>query len=129
LPDFYLPGMELWVEVKPGPPDAVAREKAARLSYLSEKPLLFVHGMPDAPGTLFYARVQQGGEVGLLSWRAWVAWQEPTIYTQEPAEEIHLPGLDVYPMRQLGHEQIGAAAEALAAARSARFEFNQKGAQ
>lgn len=128
LPDFWLPDLCLWVEVKPGPPDDVAREKAWRLCLMSDAPLFMSEGMPDNHGTLFTVFHQSGGEVGLREHKAQAPWFEPTIYVQHPAEEMHYPKLDIYPMKKLDPKLYGKAEQALIAARGARFEFGQQGA-
>ena len=51
LPDFWLPNNNMWVDVKPGPADAMALEKARRLFAKSKYPLFLANGMPDNQGT------------------------------------------------------------------------------
>lgn len=127
LPDFWLPDLGLWVEIKPGEPDDMAKEKAWRLCAHTDAPLFMSNGMPGNQGSLFWARTRYTGEVSLDCFTAWAPWNGPTIYTGEPGDERHFENLDVYPMAVLDTELYGAAEDALAAARSARFEFGEKG--
>ena len=56
LPDFWLPNNNMWLDVKPGPADAMALEKARRLVAKSASPLFLANGMPDNQGTYFSPR-------------------------------------------------------------------------
>lgn len=129
LPDFWLPDLGLWVEVKPGEPDDAAREKAVRLVLQGGKPMLIAQGMPDESYTFFAPRndIDFGGR-DVSEHRASVAWHEPNIYLQEPAPEMAFPRFMAYPMGKLDCEIYGDGALALNAARSARFEFGRAGA-
>ena len=51
LPDFWLPRNDMWLDVKPGPADVMALEKARRLFAKSKYPLFLANGMPDNHGT------------------------------------------------------------------------------
>ena len=48
LPDFWLPRLELWVEIKPTEPDCDERQKAYLLSVQSENAVLIIYGSPNA---------------------------------------------------------------------------------
>lgn len=128
LPDFWLPDWKMWVEIKPDAPDDPALEKAYRLAHLSEHPVYITHGLPDAGGTFVFVEVAQGGEVSLLSSQAWAPWTDSVIYVNGPTPCEDFPILEAYPVDHLDTDLIGAAEDALHAARSARFEFGQKGA-
>jgi hypothetical protein len=52
LPDFWLPDLNLWVEVKPSFPDFVTLEKASRLVIQGGDPVFISFGMPAGGGTL-----------------------------------------------------------------------------
>lgn len=127
LPDFWLPDWKLWVEVKPGPPDDMAKEKAWRLALHTDAPLFMSNGMPDAIGTFFCIYRQQGGEIGLWDFPARAPWHEKTIYTQGDTDDLEF-GFEVYQMDDLDKGLYAEAEQALYAARSARFEFGQGGA-
>lgn len=47
LPDFYLPGLDVWVEVKAKPLNAEEREKAFALSSMTNKPVIELCEIPD----------------------------------------------------------------------------------
>lgn len=51
LPDFYLPDLDVWVEVKAKPLNAEEREKAFALSSFTNKPVVELCEIPD-PDTL-----------------------------------------------------------------------------
>lgn len=125
LPDFWLPDWQLWVEVKPGPPDDAGREKAIRLCALHDKPVLVVSGMPGTSCTFYFPASGMADE-----YAAWVPWCEerPVIYVQAPAPEMECEAVDIYGMGRLDSELYGAAELALMAARGAQFEFGKKGA-
>lgn len=79
LPDFWLPDLQLWVEVKPGAPDDVTAEKAWRLALHSERVVFVSCGMPDWAGTLFFTKTQAGGEVNLLSYPGSLDWMAASV--------------------------------------------------
>lgn len=123
LPDFWLPDWGIWVEVKPGPPDDVTREKAARLTMRSGHPVLVVSGMPGAKCVFFYPAAKIADE-----YEAWMPWCEQTVYVRGPAPEIIHPTIEIYDMTTLDTALYGPAEDALLAARGAQFEFGKKGA-
>lgn len=47
LPDFWLPQVSMWAEVKPEKFDELEREKAQRLADASRFPVLMLEGMPN----------------------------------------------------------------------------------
>lgn len=57
LPDFWLPGLNYWVEVKPTSPNAEEREKAERLAAGTNFPVLF---LIDVPAVFTYKRLPDG---------------------------------------------------------------------
>lgn len=141
LPDFWLPDWKMWVEVKPGEPDDVTREKAFRLAIHSGAAVFVTCGMPDASGTLCVTHTQQGGEVGMHDLSAVVAWApRPVILALDENLLSHVGQFDqTLPVPVLGrHRRVREDAvlrfavddfqPALEAARGARFEFGEKGA-
>ena len=94
LPDFWLPEWDLWLEVKPGPADKVALEKASRLVGHGEKPVYIASGLPDAPGTLVYPDNNYWSvEVPALACGSrprCPAWLRPSADTPDPASR-HTP--------------------------------------
>ena len=125
LPDFWLPDWRLWVEVKPGAPDDVARKKAERLAIAKGAPVLIVDGMPGGRVCAYMPR-GEGADVSV--YEAWVPWNEDGVgYLQAPAPLMVGDTYEFYPMDHLDSALYGAAEEALIAARSARFEFGEKG--
>lgn len=124
LPDFWLPDWQMWVEIKPGPPDDAGREKASRLSTLQGKPVLVVSGMPGSPCTFYFPSSGPADE-----YAAWLPWCEAdrVVYVRGPAPVMVCEAVDVYDMDKLDSELYGAAEAALMAARGAQFEFGKKG--
>lgn len=56
LPDFWLPDIRIWVEVKPDYPSLGGKKKANLLSRATDRPVLVVCGMPwDEQGYVAYA--------------------------------------------------------------------------
>jgi hypothetical protein len=47
LPDFWLPQIEMFAEVKPGPPTDIEFKKAKLLAHGSKREVLFLDGAPD----------------------------------------------------------------------------------
>lgn len=128
LPDFWLPDWGLWVEVKPDAPDEVTAEKARRLAQQSGALVLVVHGMPGSPSTLFLKRNEES-EDDTCSFPCWIPWNEDRVgYVQSPAPNIIDRHLDIYVIDRLDTALYSVAEDALAAARSSRFEFGEKGA-
>ena len=128
LPDFWLPDWGLWVEVKAGEPDNVAREKALRLCHHTGKPIFMSNGMPDNLGTLFCVYEAMMGEINFYEFVARAPWYEKVIYVTGPSEAPDFPLFETYHMRDLDPSLYLDAEKALFAARSARFEFGAKGA-
>lgn len=44
LPDFWLPTLDVWIEIKPVEPDALARLKAERLAVFTQRPVYIFSG-------------------------------------------------------------------------------------
>lgn len=143
LPDFWLPDMGLWVEIKPGAPDDAAKEKAWRLVESSGYPLYMSNGMPDAFGTVFCTF--QGDWLHRHAYKCVVGWHRsfsPTVLVQDALALKEHCTAPIAIVDQFGngaaHIVIGAlkpqraplsgiAGAALNAARGARFEFGEKG--
>lgn len=135
LPDFWLPEWDMWVEVKPSPPDTVTLEKARRLVGHSEKPLFISCGLPERNGTLVYPDNNYWAqEVPAFPYfasenRCVVAFPDvPSKYVEHRCKRF-----DLFEVEPEGRPDFAPAAmtskaiEALHAARSARFEFGAKG--
>lgn len=139
LPDFWLPDWEMWVEVKASAPDDVTREKARRLADQSGRPIFITEGMPLEGGTLVthpvvFGVVECQAEIDWGATDLRVAWA----FTDELAENTILypwgEAMEVYAVKAEKSRQNGnlgwwtpPAQDALAAARSSRFEFGAKG--
>lgn len=133
LPDFWLPEWKMWVEVKPDVPDYPTIEKASRLAEKGRYPVFVTNGLPLQGGTFFAnpvdgiaitgpCEVDWGAKDGNFVW----------IFTDEmPANSSRYcwGGVEVFvtPTMKQG-TLVANAADALDAARSARFEFGQQGA-
>lgn len=148
LPDFWLPDIGIWVEVKPGLPDDAARQKAWRLVLHSGAPLYMTHGMPDGFGRVFlttmsdYGLLSPDGDMG-IEYKALVSWHTSGrslgILDDDAYEEFKKSGAVICKQYGSGPNMIcfpedarkaplsGIAVDALTAARSARFEFGEKG--
>ena len=149
LPDFWLPDAGLWVEVKPGAPDAPTREKAWRLALNTGHPVFVTHGLPDGPGHIFLTTVSdfgmltQDGDKG-IEYSAVVSWHLKArsigvMDDRAEAERLEIgelvckqlfqgPAFRCFPSSTRLAPVSGAAVAALEAARSARFDFGQEGA-
>lgn len=138
LPDFWLPDWDLWVEVKPDAPDDVTSEKAARLAAQSEYPIFVTNGMPGQGGTLFLYSKLHGSRQGEaeVDWAAqdsnfmWIFTDElrrdMAVKTKSSAE-IFTVSADRSPQQGVAEWYSPGAREAVAAARSSRFEFGANG--
>lgn len=146
LPDFWLPEWRMWVEVKPGPSDATAREKAWRLAEQSGFPVYMSNGMPDGPGTFLVTlshtpEVPPRHELDVV-----VGWHKPggqAVIVNDPRghryakrdgffryDQMHsgIQVLCVPPEKPRKAPLSGIAKTALEAARGSRFEFGDVGA-
>lgn len=148
LPDFWLPDVGLWVEVKPGALDTPAREKAWRLALNTGHPVFVTHGLPDGPGRIFvtsmsdFGELTEDGDCG-LEYPAVVSWHKGarTIGVMDDRAEndrltigelvckqlLNGPSFRCFPSGTRLAPVTGVALKALDAARSARFEFGEKG--
>lgn len=149
LPDFWLPDAGLWVEVKPGAPDAPAREKAWRLALNTGHPVFVTNGLPDGPGLVFitsvsdFGKLTEDGDIG-LEYPAVVSWhlkarsigimdddaetEQKEIGGLVSKQIFSGPAFRCFPGKTRISPVVGAAVEALAVARGARFEFGKEGA-
>ena len=141
LPDFWLPDVGIWVEVKPDAPDDAAREKAWRLVQKSKRLLFMTNGMPDNFGSIF--ATCQGDWLHQHEFRATILWQlpRPMLVIEDPKHDAKSVELDMTICDQdlmpfyLGpnpkggpHPAIWPGAQpALESARGSRFEFGEKG--
>lgn len=132
LPDFWLPEWKMWVEIRPDAPDFPSIEKASRLAELSHYPVFISNGLPIHGGALFATPVGDAALNGPceVDWGAkdgnfiWLFTDELPANTSR-----YCAGAEVFitPAAKQGTLTPNAS-EALAAARSARFEFGQQGA-
>lgn len=142
LPDFWLPDLKLWVEVKPGAPDDAAKEKAWRLARHTKFMVYMTNGLPDQFGTVF--STYDGDwlhKYERQSTMIWSAKPPVMVFTEpNPDEEFKLDiltqdqdfGTHFYYGRGPGPDGTHVPLSkrdvpALEAARGARFEFGAKG--
>lgn len=138
LPDFWLPDWGLWVEIKPGPPDAAGIEKATRLAE-SHRSLIMFCGPPRAEfheSNLFFGYDQSESSCGFMPCRPaghfahvdgllslHIGASSHKSYYSDDMWKHCIPSFDE------GYPEVfwDIAEEAAAAARAARFEFGAKG--
>lgn len=130
LPDFWLPAQRSWLEVKPTPPDATERERAARLAIGSGSPVYIVCGSP-----WIVAELPTGYDGGDSGYRFTPDGNEQPFYLLTACPTCGL--VDWCPSGWADHlscacpnaaQSVGDFARiqrAYLAARSARFEFGQ----
>lgn len=147
LPDFFLPALDVWVEIKGKYPDADEIKKAKALAAQSEQEVhIFFGGMAEPTGQKVDGKTEVSGgtralAVGLKSNRWPKLPQKPmtSIWCQcTTCKAVGIIGirLDGSPHRSIC-ECVGPSLSpmgerlltAYAAARSARFEFGQSGAR
>jgi hypothetical protein len=142
LPDFRLPDLGLWVEVKPCRADELARDKAGGLLLGTGAPVFITCGMPDALGEAHWSYTQIGGEWNWHSGVARIHWDLAPwgchigLYNRRPCFDIeahdhgarvHVDGTDATGVTGDRIHLVDDEARALDAARSARFEFGENG--
>jgi len=136
LPDFWLPGLELWVEVKPGAPTEQERQKASELLLGTRRPVFITAGLPDVAGEVHWSYTAQGGEWNWHHAPGWVDWNSSralgrccmevlgTDVAGDDSDHDHRPA---QLRRGVGLELSGPALDALYEAKGARFEFGESG--
>jgi hypothetical protein len=104
LPDFFLPYLDSWAEVKPRSFTESERRKAFALCCATEQTVILLVGTPD-----------------VVAYEA-MTYMDPF---EVAGETVHATGnLEIF----LGHEGNGSSVmRAVTAARSARFEFGEVG--
>lgn len=136
LPDFWLPDVGLWVEVKPSAPDEEERRKIGNLLYHSAHPVFVTCGAPGEVGEGHYSYTQQGGEWNWIYGPGYldIVPGAPTYLNLLNLPPEH-PEHDHYDGRIcIGHTDAttpwysAAQQRAIEVARSARFEFGESGA-
>jgi len=141
LPDFWLPGLGLLLEVKPEAPTERERAKAGELLLASRKPVFIAAGLPDAPGEVHWSYTSLGGEWNHQHAPGWVDWNisralgacqlEVVSNLSAPgAQHDHAPARILKASRDIfGYVPVltGPAREALSEAKGARFEFGESG--
>lgn len=141
LPDFWLPDLKTWVEIKPGASDHAAREKASRLVSHTGCALFMSNGLPDRAGELFISKTRYGEDAGCPGTPVRAGWIAaagkkalPFFVSTDsapPGRVANDQGALVWAStegpKQSG-EAVGGPPKALDAARGSRFEFGQEGA-
>lgn len=136
LPDFWLPDLKLWVEIKPDAPDEVTKEKAFRLLQHGGHPVYITCGMPDRNGVLVYHDTDY--EVKILPAFVYFAADTKGVLTFGSTFRsdgnhrcyplwVHEIPFDPQCAAQ-GARSASVGEKAIFAARAARFEFGQEGA-
>lgn len=116
LPDFWLPSHECWLEVKPAEPNDAEQRKLLALMQFTKRDVYCVYGSP-------------GEEYALWWWDrlAPVTWKKGICCTAQTGFEVAFCGWEPE-VSNAEHLAINAkVANAMRAARSARFEFGESG--
>jgi len=138
LPDFFLPDIGLWVEIKPGLLTVQEAYKATQLVAGTKQPLFISAGMPDEYGRLVWHTTGENYEADVddvpqvtAIWRPQRAAFHATDHTfgreifmdhRLPTETVRVVlGYSCRKLRPLGELNFSA----LEAARGARFEFGE----
>jgi hypothetical protein len=107
LPDFWIPGNEVWIEIKGQQPTLEEGLRASRLAKLNDRPVVLVWGVPrDEDGIIV-----QGGSNGDFFFNSYPVWCDLLGCQHSP----QLPSCSNCPKVQGAYE----------AARSARFEYGE----
>ncbi len=150
LPDFWLPDVQMWAEVKPDAPSFDEINKAVELANASGKRVLFLIGTP-APAAYWY--VEPWGLERSQQWKKDNPGQDPTflrlvahdsstldvVFAKvedfspfDPQKQQHFHQFEMYSCQSHPFpypvEVTGQDMTAINAARSARFEHGQSGA-
>lgn len=116
LPDFWLPQVEMWAEVKPTRPNQQEIDKASSLAERSEKEVLFLISKPAACA---YWAIDGEGKWMDYSPFDWTGIKNGRFYVNCGLAEIHPPMPTPVNDQELEH---------IEAALSARFEHGESGA-
>lgn len=148
LPDFWLPGLGIWVEVKP--PGGLSDSDAAKvlgLSYAADAPVYVTHGAPGDLGELHYvvasmmeSELSDQSCPAVMDWSSHSQPQGLRIWVpiQNSGDERNYPtGKFFFKESSLGLGEDDQDSEelwsmcwgAVKASRSARFEFGESGAR
>lgn len=129
LPDFLLPDLDLWVEIKPEAPDEREREKCLDLMWATGKAVFASHGLPDEGGTLFWESVGDGSS-GVNEDPAWLTIRPWTLQLHNPTTQEHAyeSRWSVTPSFIPAGRRSRPFLAAADKAKSARFEFGESGA-
>lgn len=132
LPDFYLPSMDLFVEIKGTEPTKREKRLAEQLSEL--KPTVIAHGLPgEYWGEVFlFAHDDNGGaSFWLRTLLAWSVPQQSWIFSTKNPIVKHILSVGyehttILPKDDLiiWVDLVGSGIKAIEAAKQARFEFN-----
>lgn len=124
LPDFWLPQVNMWAEVKPGSFDKQELEKVKLLVCGTEFPCILLEGPPDK-------RSYRYVELGLSEADLEEGWLDCVIsmYKDYPVREsrfyTNTGGVTEHDFEQQGG--FSDVSEAVEKARSARFEYGERG--
>lgn len=142
LPDFWLPGQQCWIEVKPDVPDAIEETKASELAAASAKPVFIVSRL-EAPirakesdpvlnshlGFIPASWLYPGHGALRIEYCCWVTCAGcGAISLAAPDDMWFAQRMAHGGYRECGHVELranGKVIRAFDAARSARFEFNR----
>lgn len=119
LPDFWLSGLSLWCEVKPGEFTTTERDKCRALELITKRDCIMLEGIPQAR----YYYTPEGHAFGLWPYKDYI-WSSQILGWGMGREEPFL----MWPDREREFIDMGwliVGEEALVAARSARFEHGE----
>lgn len=143
LPDFWLPSHGVWVEVKAGQLSEDERNKVVMLLLHSRRPVFVTRGLPDKVGEVFYSYTQIGGEWNCRGGDGYAEFDQAAAgrfmqmivlnglpnfdrndHDDDPEYKEVLIGITDAKVARYSAAYM----RAVDAAKSARFEFGQKGA-
>lgn len=120
LPDFWLPRVKMWAEVKPGPFSDLEISKVKELAKASGHPVILLDGPPDIRTYWFYDPSEERF-IDLL-------WDEGSNYYFSENRFYTNTGSGTFPqIWKLAGSLSENVHDAVAAALSARFEFGESG--
>ncbi len=123
LPDFWLPQVRMWAEVKAGPLSKEEREKCRRLAKQTGYPCLMLEGVPDA-----YAYWAMEPDRDSINGSATECDYVLSNYHGYPQDEHRFYASTGYEKgHRLDELWFDDVMPAITAARSARFEYGERG--
>ena len=124
LPDFWLPQVRMWAEVKPGPLSEDEREKCRRLAKQTGYPCLMLEGVPDM--LAYWAMEPDRGDAS-INGSATECDYILSNYHGYPQDENRFYASTGYEKGKRLEDWWGDIMPAIVAARSARFEHGERG--